>query len=147
MLDGTSALVGGGASGLGEATAAPLTAAGPVGRLRICVICAGVAGLTLPAARDLAPWGIRVVSVAPGVFETSLLADMPARYRARLREQIPFPPRRGEPQEFAHLIMAVVANHYVNGATIRVDGGCGRPHGDGPISFGQWGPIGATCAI
>jgi NAD(P)-dependent dehydrogenase (short-subunit alcohol dehydrogenase family) len=88
---------------------------------------AGVAGMTLPLARDLAPWGIRVVSIAPGTFATPMIDTMPGAYADRLRGQIPFPPRFGRPEEFAELVATILRTPYLNGEVIRLDGGLRMP--------------------
>jgi NAD(P)-dependent dehydrogenase (short-subunit alcohol dehydrogenase family) len=80
------------------------------------------ASMTLPAARDLAPSGIRVVTIAPGLFDTPLLATVPDEMRSRLGQSVPFPSRLGRPEEFAQLVEAIVANPMLNGETIRLDG-------------------------
>lgn len=84
---------------------------------------AGVAGMTLPLARDLARNGIRAVSIAPGSFETPLVAGMPESFRRQLAEETPFPPRFGVPEEFASLAEQIVVNRMLNGEVIRLDGG------------------------
>ncbi|MFO1265595.1 MAG: SDR family NAD(P)-dependent oxidoreductase [Steroidobacteraceae bacterium] len=83
---------------------------------------AGVVALTMPMARDLAPHGIRVCSIAPGLFETPLLANLPPGMHEQLVQTIPFPRRGGEPAEFAELVASIVANAYLNGCVIRIDG-------------------------
>lgn len=95
---------------------------------------AGVAGMTLPLARDLAPHGIRVVSIAPGTFDTPMVATMPESYADALRSQVPFPARFGRPEEFADLVATVVDLPYLNGEVIRIDGGLRMPPSrrDGP---------------
>ncbi len=94
----------------------------------------GIAAMTLPLARDLAPWGIRAVSIAPGVFETPLTAGMAPAMVDGLAENTPFPARLGDPAEFAALVEHVVTNRFLNGTVIRLDGaqrlGATRPfHG------------------
>lgn len=84
---------------------------------------AAVAGMTLPLARDLAPQAIRAVSIAPGSFETPLVAGMPESFREQLSAETPFPPRFGDPTEFALLAEQIVANPMLNGEVIRIDGG------------------------
>jgi NAD(P)-dependent dehydrogenase (short-subunit alcohol dehydrogenase family) len=79
--------------------------------------------MTLPIARDLARDGIRVVTIAPGIFDTPLLAGLPEPARESLGEQVPFPPRLGKPEEYAHMAQAIVENQMMNGETIRLDGG------------------------
>ena len=78
--------------------------------------------MTLPAARDLASSGIRVIAIAPGVFATPMLADVSEEIRASLAQQVPGPRRLGDPAEFAALVCAAVENSYLNGETIRIDG-------------------------
>jgi NAD(P)-dependent dehydrogenase (short-subunit alcohol dehydrogenase family) len=86
---------------------------------------AGVAALTTPMALDLAPFGIRVCCIAPGLFETPLLANLPPGMHAQLVRTIPFPQRGGEPPEFAALVATIIGNAYLNGCVIRIDG-CAR---------------------
>jgi 3-hydroxyacyl-CoA dehydrogenase / 3-hydroxy-2-methylbutyryl-CoA dehydrogenase len=86
-----------------------------------------IAALTLPAARDLAPLGIRVVSIAPGLFATPLLAALPARVQEELAATVPCPRRLGDPDEFAKLVMAVLHNTMLNGEVIRLDGALRMP--------------------
>ncbi|TXG00105.1 3-hydroxyacyl-CoA dehydrogenase [Massilia arenae] len=83
---------------------------------------AAVAGLTLPMARDLARSGIRVMTIAPGIFETPMLMNMPQEVRDSLGKMVPFPPRLGMPKEYAHLAKAIIENVMLNGETIRLDG-------------------------
>jgi NAD(P)-dependent dehydrogenase (short-subunit alcohol dehydrogenase family) len=83
---------------------------------------AGVAGMTLPMARDLARSGIRVMTIAPGIFETPMLMGMPQEVRDSLGQMVPFPPRLGMPREYAHLARAIIENVMLNGETIRLDG-------------------------
>lgn len=83
---------------------------------------AGVAAMTLPLARELARYGIRVVAVAPGSFDTGVFADVPAHTRAQLIRDVPFPHRLGRPEEFARLVVEVIGNQMLNGAVLRIDG-------------------------
>ena len=83
---------------------------------------AAVAGMTLPMARDLARNGIRVMTIAPGIFETPMLMNMAQEVRDSLGKMVPFPPRLGLPKEFAHLARAIIENVMLNGETIRLDG-------------------------
>src|SRR5256714_10104326 len=87
----------------------------------------GVVGLTLPAARDLARQGIRVVTIAPGTFDTPLLAALPQEAREALGAQIPFPSRPGQPSEYAALACHIAENPMLNGETIRLDGALRMP--------------------
>jgi NAD(P)-dependent dehydrogenase (short-subunit alcohol dehydrogenase family) len=81
-----------------------------------------VASLTLPAARELAKFGIRVVSIAPGVFATSMMEGMPPKVQASLQSQCMFPPRLGHPSEFAALVRHIIENPMLNGCVLRLDG-------------------------
>ncbi|MDB5756283.1 MAG: 3-hydroxyacyl-CoA dehydrogenase [Massilia sp.] len=83
---------------------------------------AAVVGLTLPMARDLARSGIRVMTIAPGIFETPMLMGMPEEVRDALGKMVPFPPRLGRPGEYAHLARTIIENTMLNGETIRLDG-------------------------
>ncbi|MET3132153.1 NAD(P)-dependent dehydrogenase (short-subunit alcohol dehydrogenase family) [Oxalobacteraceae bacterium GrIS 1.11] len=83
---------------------------------------AAVVGLTLPMARDLARSGIRVMTIAPGIFETPMLLGMPVEVQEALGKMVPFPSRLGKPEEYAHLVKAIVENVMLNGETIRLDG-------------------------
>jgi len=82
-----------------------------------------IVSMTLPASRDLARLGIRVVTICPGVFDTPLLAYLPERVRKYLADQAPSPPRLGRPTEFGHLVQHVIENSYLNGEVIRLDAG------------------------
>jgi 3-hydroxyacyl-CoA dehydrogenase/3-hydroxy-2-methylbutyryl-CoA dehydrogenase len=88
---------------------------------------AGIVGMTLPAARDLSSRGIRVMTIAPGLFDTPLLAALPEEARQALGAQIPFPSRLGRPEEFAQLVATIVENPMLNGETIRLDGAIRMP--------------------
>uniref|UniRef100_A0A3Q0R181 3-hydroxyacyl-CoA dehydrogenase type-2 n=1 Tax=Amphilophus citrinellus TaxID=61819 RepID=A0A3Q0R181_AMPCI len=95
---------------------------GQVGQAAYSASKGGIVGMTLPIARDLAPMGIRVITIAPGLFSTPLLASLPEKVRAFLARQVPFPPRLGDPAEFAHLVTCLVENPMINGEVIRLDG-------------------------
>jgi NAD(P)-dependent dehydrogenase (short-subunit alcohol dehydrogenase family) len=95
---------------------------GQIGQVAYSASKGGVAGMVLPAARDLARSGIRVVGIAPGLFDTPLLAGLPEPARLALGASVPNPPRLGRPDEFADLVWAIVRNPMVNGETIRIDG-------------------------
>ena len=84
-------------------------------------------GLTLPAARDLASLGVRVMTIAPGLFDTPLLAALPEEQRRALGARCPFPYRLGRPEEYADLVGQIVANPMLNGETIRLDGALRMP--------------------
>ncbi len=83
--------------------------------------------MTLPIARELARHGIRIMTIAPGVFETPMLAALPAEARQALAAQVPFPPRFGHPDEFAALVEHIIENPMLNGSTIRLDGALRMP--------------------
>jgi len=82
-----------------------------------------IVGMTMPLARDLGPYGIRVVTIAPGIIETPMSAPMPKSLRAALVQQVAFPARLGNASEFAHLVTSIIENGYLNGTVIRLDGG------------------------
>jgi NAD(P)-dependent dehydrogenase (short-subunit alcohol dehydrogenase family) len=95
---------------------------GQVGQAAYSSSKGGVVGLTLPAARDLAQYGIRVNTVAPGIVDTPMLATISEEFRAGLAAGIPFPKRLATPAEFASLVLLIVGHDYLNGETIRMDG-------------------------
>jgi NAD(P)-dependent dehydrogenase (short-subunit alcohol dehydrogenase family) len=95
---------------------------GQIGQAAYSASKGGIVALTLPAARELARFGIRVLTIAPGLFQTPLLEELPEEARAGLAASIPFPSRLGAPPEFAQLVAAMVANPYLNGETVRLDG-------------------------
>ncbi|MGI6549606.1 MAG: 3-hydroxyacyl-CoA dehydrogenase [Syntrophomonadales bacterium] len=96
---------------------------GQIGQAAYSASKGGMVSMTLPIARDLSRDGIRVMTIAPGIFETPMMGAMSEQARASLGKQVPFPPRLGLPDEFAHLVQAIVENGYLNGETIRLDGG------------------------
>ncbi|RYF29887.1 MAG: SDR family oxidoreductase, partial [Comamonadaceae bacterium] len=95
---------------------------GQVGQQAYSASKGGLVGMTLPMARDLAQHGIRVCTVAPGLFATPLLMELPEPVQQSLAASIPFPPRLGKPSEFAELACHVVTNGHLNGEVIRIDG-------------------------
>jgi NAD(P)-dependent dehydrogenase (short-subunit alcohol dehydrogenase family) len=95
---------------------------GQIGQAAYAASKAGVNGMTLPIARELARFGIRVVTIAPGIFDTPMLQGMSEEVRASLGAQVPFPPRLGRPDEYAALVAHIVENEVLNGAVIRLDG-------------------------
>ena len=95
---------------------------GQIGQAAYSASKGGVAGMTLPVARDLSKVGIRVVSIAPGIFETPMMAGMTDEVRGSLEQQVPFPSRLGKPDEYAFLAQHIVENEYLNGEVIRLDG-------------------------
>jgi NAD(P)-dependent dehydrogenase (short-subunit alcohol dehydrogenase family) len=95
---------------------------GQIGQVAYAASKAGVHGLTLPVARELADRAVRVVAIAPGLFETPLLAGLPAAARESLAASVPYPARLGDPSEYAALVEHIVVNTMINGETIRLDG-------------------------
>jgi NAD(P)-dependent dehydrogenase (short-subunit alcohol dehydrogenase family) len=95
---------------------------GQIGQAAYAATKAAVAGMTLPIARELAMFGIRVMSLAPGIFGTPMLGNMPADVQESLGKQVPFPPRLGRPEEFAAMVQTIFEVAYLNGETIRLDG-------------------------
>ncbi|HEX7060976.1 MAG TPA: SDR family NAD(P)-dependent oxidoreductase, partial [Woeseiaceae bacterium] len=95
---------------------------GQVGQAGYSASKGGVVGMTLPIARELARFGIRVMTIAPGIFMTPMMAGLPAEVQQSLGAQVPFPPRLGKPQEYAELVAAIYSNPMLNGETIRLDG-------------------------
>ena len=100
---------------------------GQIGQIAYSASKGGIVGLTLPAARDLSSRGIRVNTIAPGTFDTPLLAALPQESRDELGANIPFPQRLGRPAEFAALALHIVENRMLNGETIRLDGALRMP--------------------
>ena len=95
---------------------------GQIGQAAYSASKAGIVGMTLPIARELARYGIRVVSIAPGIFETPMMAGMPQDVQDSLGKSVPFPPRLGRPVEFAGLVRHICENTMLNGEVIRLDG-------------------------
>ncbi|MNZ65936.1 Bile acid 7-dehydroxylase 1/3 [compost metagenome] len=95
---------------------------GQIGQAAYSASKGGVVGMTLPIARELARYGIRVMTIAPGIFETPLVAGMPQPVRDALGASVPFPPRLGRPDEFAALVRHIAENSMLNGEVIRLDG-------------------------
>ena len=100
---------------------------GQIGQIAYAASKAGVVGMTLPAARDLAPVGIRVVTIAPGIMDTPMLGALPEDKRAALARDVVFPKRLGAPADYAELVAMIVAAGYLNGETIRLDGALRMP--------------------
>ena len=100
---------------------------GQVGQIAYAASKGGIVSLTLPAARDLAQYGIRVNTIAPGLFDTPLLAALPEEARQKLGAGVPFPRRLGMPEEYARLATDIVENRMLNGETIRLDGALRMP--------------------
>jgi NAD(P)-dependent dehydrogenase (short-subunit alcohol dehydrogenase family) len=95
---------------------------GQIGQVAYASSKGGIVGLTLPAARDLSQYGIRVCAIAPGIVETPMLATVSDEFRAGLAAGVPFPKRLGRPEEFARLALTIVQHDYLNGEVIRMDG-------------------------
>jgi NAD(P)-dependent dehydrogenase (short-subunit alcohol dehydrogenase family) len=95
---------------------------GQIGQVAYAASKGGVASLTLPVARELAASGIRVMTIAPGIFDTPMMAGLPENARISLGEQVPFPSRLGKPEEYAALVKHIVENEMLNGEVIRLDG-------------------------
>jgi NAD(P)-dependent dehydrogenase (short-subunit alcohol dehydrogenase family) len=112
----------GGERGVIVNTASVAAFDGQIGQAAYSASKGGVVGMTLPIARDLARVGIRVMTIAPGIFETPMLAGLPEAARQSLGQQVPFPSRLGRPEEYAALVRQIVENEMLNGEVIRLDG-------------------------
>jgi NAD(P)-dependent dehydrogenase (short-subunit alcohol dehydrogenase family) len=112
----------GGERGVIVNTASVAAFDGQIGQAAYAASKGGVAGMTLPLARDLARFGIRVMAIAPGIFDTPMLAGLPDAARESLGKQVPFPPRLGQPAEYAALVRHIIENEMLNGEVIRLDG-------------------------
>ena len=112
----------GGERGIIVNTASVAAFEGQIGQAAYAASKGGIVALTLPSARELARFGIRVVTVAPGIFDTPLLAGLPENARLSLGQQVPFPSRLGKPEEFAALVIHAAENPMINGEVIRLDG-------------------------
>ncbi|MGA0596765.1 SDR family NAD(P)-dependent oxidoreductase [Enterovirga sp. CN4-39] len=112
----------GGERGVIVSTASVAAYEGQVGQAAYASSKAGIVGLTLPAAREFAPVGIRVCAIAPGIFETPMLLGLPQDVQDSLGRSVPFPSRLGKPEEYADLVMSIIRNPMLNGETIRLDG-------------------------
>jgi len=117
----------GGERGVFVSTASVAAFDGQIGQIAYSASKGGIVGMTLPAARDLSSRGIRVMAIAPGLFDTPLLAALPEPAREALGKTIPFPSRLGLPSEFADLVASIVGNPMLNGETIRLDGAIRMP--------------------
>ena len=111
-----------GERGVIVSTASVAAYEGQIGQAAYAASKGGVAALTLPAARELAQFGIRVMAIAPGIFGTPMLRALPQATQDSLGASVPFPKRLGEPGEFAELVMTIVKSGYLNGEVIRIDG-------------------------
>jgi NAD(P)-dependent dehydrogenase (short-subunit alcohol dehydrogenase family) len=112
----------GGERGVIVTTASVAAFDGQIGQAAYSASKGGIVAMTLPLAREFARFGIRVMSIAPGIFDTPLLAGLPEEARRSLGQQVPFPPRLGRPEEFAFLVRHIVENEMLNGEVIRLDG-------------------------
>jgi len=101
---------------------------GQIGQAAYSASKGGIAGMTLPIARDLASYGIRVMTIAPGIFDTPLMGSLPEPARISLGQQVPFPPRLGRPSEYAALAQHIIENPMLNGEVIRLDGALRMPY-------------------
>lgn len=117
----------GGERGVIVTTASIAAFDGQIGQVAYSASKAGVVGMTLPVARELAKFGVRVVTIAPGTFDTPMLANLPEEARQALAANVPFPNRLGQPAEFAALACHIVENAMLNGETIRLDGALRMP--------------------
>jgi NAD(P)-dependent dehydrogenase (short-subunit alcohol dehydrogenase family) len=95
---------------------------GQIGQAAYSASKGGVVAMTLPLARELARYGIRVMTIAPGIFDTPMLASLPEAARESLGQQVPFPSRLGKPSEYATLVKHIIENEMLNGEVIRLDG-------------------------
>ena len=116
-----------GEKGVSINTASVAAFDGQIGQAAYSASKAGIVGMTLPIARDLGPHGIRVNTIAPGVINTPMMQGMPEEVRKPLEDMVQFPKRLGHPEEFAKLAAHIVDNAYINGETIRLDGGIRMP--------------------
>ena len=112
----------GGDRGVIVSTASVAAFDGQIGQPAYSASKGGVHAMTLPIARELARYGIRVVTIAPGIMETPMLMGLPQAAQDSLGQQVPYPQRLGKPDEYARLVMSIVDNGYLNGETIRLDG-------------------------
>ncbi|KAI9909963.1 hypothetical protein PsorP6_010174 [Peronosclerospora sorghi] len=100
---------------------------GQIGKAAYAASKSAIVGMTLPLSRDLTSFGIRVNTIAPGLFMTPLLAGLPEKMQKELGDSVPFPNRLGKPEEFAHLVHTIIDNKMLNGQTIRIDGALRMP--------------------
>ena len=116
-----------GERGVCVTTASVAAFEGQIGQIGYAASKGGVVGLTLPMARELADKGIRIATIAPGLFETPMMAGLPEAVRESLGESVPFPARLGRPSEYADLVAHIVHNPMINGSTLRLDGAVRLP--------------------
>ena len=111
-----------GERGIIVSTASVAAYEGQIGQAAYSASKGGIVSLTLPAARELARYGVRVVAIAPGIFETPMLQGLPQNVRESLAASVPFPPRLGRPEEYAALLLHLCRNPMINGEVVRLDG-------------------------
>ena len=111
-----------GERGVIVSTASVAAYEGQIGQASYSASKAGIVGMMLPIARELARFGIRVNTIAPGIFMTPMMAGLPEEIQKSLGAQVPFPPRLGRPEEYADLVASIYGNAMINGETIRLDG-------------------------
>ena len=126
-MAGESPLTEDGERGVIISTSSVAATDGQIGQAAYSASKGGVLGITLPIARDLMGFGIRVCAVQPGIFWTPMFDQIAPEYRAALSESVPFPKRLGTPEEYAHLVQFICENGYINGESIRLDGGVRLP--------------------
>lgn len=112
-----------GGRGVIVSTASVAAFEGQIGQAAYAASKGGIAAMTLPVAREFARFGIRVLAIAPGLFDTPLLGGLPEEAKTSLESGIPYPARLGHPDEFAQLVIAMIENDYLNGEVVRLDGG------------------------
>ena len=100
---------------------------GQIGQVAYSASKAGIVGMTLPIAREIADYGIRIVTIAPGIFETPMMAGLPAAVKEDMAKTVPFPRRLGKPQEFAKMVLHIIDNVMMNGCCVRLDGALRMP--------------------
>ncbi len=116
-----------GERGVIVSTASVAAFEGQIGQAAYAASKGGIVSLTLPAARELSRFGIRVLAIAPGLFLTPLLGQLPADVQQSLGQSIPFPARLGDPDEFGSLVLSMIGNPYLNGEVVRLDGALRMP--------------------
>jgi NAD(P)-dependent dehydrogenase (short-subunit alcohol dehydrogenase family) len=121
-MAGLEPVTAAGERGVIVSTASVAAFDGQIGQAAYAASKGGIAALTLPVARDLSQNGIRVMTIAPGIFETPMLSALPAEVQVSLGRQVPFPSRLGRPDEYAALVVHICENEMLNGETIRLDG-------------------------
>lgn len=126
-MSGTDPVDDDGQRGLIVNTASVAAFDGQIGQIAYAASKGGVAAMTLPAARDLAQFGIRVMTIAPGILDTPMMAAVSEEFRTALAATVPFPARFGRAEEYARLVLAIAAQDYLNGEVIRLDGSLRMP--------------------